>query len=133
MSTETQEERQYVRDFPLNELLGCLYYIAITCLPDIAYAVSYLAGFQADPTKLVCQAVHRHMRYLLQTHDMTLQLGGSIPSLVAMFAGNVATYKSTNGRLVYLGRGSVVCCVCGVDTHQSKYFGYSIIVTRNSS
>ena len=29
MTTETQEERQYVRDFPLKELLGCLNYIAI--------------------------------------------------------------------------------------------------------
>ena len=112
MTTETQEERQYVRDFPLKELLGCLNYIAITCRPDIAYAVSYLAGFQADPTKLVCQAVHRLMRYLLQTHDMKLQLGGSIPSLVAMcdsdFAGDVVTHKSTSGHLVYLGGGPVV-------------------------
>ena len=46
-STETEEERQYVRDFPLKELLGCLNYIAITCRPDIAYAVSYRAGFKA--------------------------------------------------------------------------------------
>lgn len=45
-------------DLLLKEILGRLIYISITCRPDIACAVSYLAGFQADPTKLVCQAVH---------------------------------------------------------------------------
>ena len=79
---------------------------------------------------------------------MILHLGGAIPSLTAMcdsdFAGDVVTHKSTSGHLVYLGGGPVVWYSKKqkVITHSTaeaefvaltyKYFGYSIIVTRNS-
>ena len=112
MVQETAAERDYVRKFPLRELLGVLNYVAITCRPDIQHAVSYLARFTADPANLVCRAVKRVMQYLLNTHDTKLHLGGEVPSLAAMcdsdYGGDVVSYKSTSGHVVYLGNGPVI-------------------------
>ena len=93
-------------------MLGVLNYVAIICRPDIQYAVSCLARFTADPTNLVCRAVKRVMHHLSNTHDVRLHLGGEVPSLVAMcdsdYGGDVVTFKSTSGHVVYLGNGPVV-------------------------
>ena len=74
MVVETPAEREYVRKFPLRELIGVLNYVAMTCRPDIQYAVSYLDRFTAEPTNLVCKAVKRVMQYLLNTHDIVWRL-----------------------------------------------------------
>ena len=112
MTNESYKQRRYVSKFPLRELLGILNYIAGTCRPDIAYATSYLARFTADPTKLVCLAILRLLKYLLNTHDRRLHLGGVRPSLVAMcdsdFAADLETRYSTGGHIIYLGSGPVV-------------------------
>ena len=112
MVVETPAEREYVRKFPLREILGVLNYVAMTCRPDIQYAVSYLSRFTAEPTNLVCKAVKRVMQYLVNTHDTQLHLGGEVPSLTAMcdsdFGGDTVGYKSTSGHIVYLGSGPVV-------------------------
>ena len=114
MTNESYKQRRYVSKFPLRELLGILNYIAGTCRPDIAYATSYLARFTADPTKLVCLAILRLLKYLLNTHDRRLHLGGVRPSLVAMcdsdFAADLETRYSTGGHIIYLGSEPVIWC-----------------------
>ena len=112
MTPQSPAEHRYVANFPLKEMLGVLNYVAITCRPDIQYAVSYLARFAADPTNLVCRAVYRVMQYLLNTHDLQLHLGGDVPKLSAMcdsdFGGDAVGSKSTSGHIIFMGRGPVV-------------------------
>ena len=57
--------------------VGHLLYLSTKTRPDIAYAVSDVARFSADPTEEHCIAVKHIMRYLNGTRDMGLLYDGS--------------------------------------------------------
>ena len=55
-------------------------YVVIGTQPDIAYAVSYLARFMANPGHAHWEAVKRVIRYLKGTKDwkLVLRKGGTL-------------------------------------------------------
>ena len=65
-----------MRHKPYREALGALMYAAVATRPDIAYAVSQLARYSANPGMKHWNALRRVYAYLKGTRDLALTLGG---------------------------------------------------------
>ena len=98
------------------QLIGSLGWIATGTRPDIAFAVSYLGRFNADPTVNHWVCAKRVLRYLAGTKHLRLQLslGGEQHSKMSLsgyvdsdFAGDASSLKSTSGYLFFLGVGVI--------------------------
>lgn len=91
--------------------VGLLMYAMLGTRPDIAYAVSVVSRFSANPTAEHCGAVQRILRYLRGTIDLELAFTGSISPLVgysdADWAGDVGTRRSTSGYVSSIGTGPI--------------------------
>jgi len=68
----TQEEKENMKTKPYRELVGSLLWLSLGTRPDIAYAVSQIAKFNANPGPLHWQAVIRILRYLNGTQNLGL-------------------------------------------------------------
>jgi transposase InsO family protein len=94
------------------ELVGSLLYLANTTRPDIAQAVGVLSRYRGTPTTAHMQEGLRVVRYLKDTRDHALQLGGSdipIAGFVdADYAGDLDMRASTTGFVFQVYGGSVV-------------------------
>jgi len=102
----------YVRTFPYQELLGSLLFLAVCTRPSIAFAVGYLARFSTKFNRDACRAMERVLQFVYNTKDQVLVLGGKVARLVAFvdsdFAGDLDSYKSTTGFIVFLGNGPII-------------------------
>ena len=94
--------------------VGHLLYLSTKTRPDIAYAVSDVARFSADPTEEHWAAVKRIMRYLNGTRDMGLLYDGTgskTTSCVgysdADWAGDLDDRKSTSGYVFQISNAAV--------------------------
>lgn len=94
------------------ELIGSLLYLANTTRPDIAQAVGVLSRYRGTPTTAHMHEALRVLRYLKETRDHTLQLGGSNTVLEgfvdADYGGDLDTRASTTGFLFKVYGGAVV-------------------------
>jgi hypothetical protein len=94
------------------ELLGSLLYLSNTTRPDIAQAVGVLSRYRGTPTTAHMQEGLRVIRYLKDTRDMALQLGGSAITLEgfvdADYAGDLDMRASTTGFVFKVYGGAVV-------------------------
>ena len=96
------------------QLIGSLGWIATGTRPDIAFTVSYLARFNADPDDRHWLCAKRVLRYLAGTKKLRLSLGGGMDAGVRLagfvdsdFPGDVGTLKSTSGYVFLLGKGMI--------------------------
>jgi hypothetical protein len=64
-----------MRDVPYREAVGALNWAALLMRPDIAFAVSTVAQFAANPGPVHWEAVKRIYRYLAGTRDLWLTYG----------------------------------------------------------
>ena len=64
-----------MRDVPYREAVGALNWAALATRPDIAFAVSAVARFAANPGPAHWEAVKRIFRYLKGTRDLWLTYG----------------------------------------------------------
>jgi hypothetical protein len=64
-----------MESMPYRELIGSLMYAAIGTRPDIAFAVSMLSQFMANPGKVHWKAAVRVLRYLKGTREHGLWYG----------------------------------------------------------
>ena len=91
--------------------LGKLNYVMVMTRPDIAFPVSKLGQFAANPSAHHWQALKRLYRYLKGTMDGGIQYGGSGRELTGYsdsdWAGDVASRKSTGGYVFTLVNGAV--------------------------
>ena len=71
-----------MRDVPYREAVGALNWAALATRPDIAFAVSTVARFSANPGTAHWTAVKRIFRYLAGTRDLWLSYGESRRALV---------------------------------------------------
>jgi hypothetical protein len=63
----TPEQAAWVARFPYATIVGKIVYLTAITRPDIAYAVSMLSRFMAQPTYRACMAVTRLLNYLSRT------------------------------------------------------------------
>lgn len=71
----TDEEAREMQKIPYRELTGALIWISVISRPDIAFAASHLAQFNANPGHVHWTAAKRVLRYLAGTKDLRLTLG----------------------------------------------------------
>lgn len=88
--------------------VGGLQYLALTRM-DVAFSVNILSQFMHKPTDLHWAALHRLLRYLNGTINQGLVIHRDSPLRLhaytdADWVGNRATYVSTSGHIIYLGR-----------------------------
>ena len=93
-----------------QQVIGSLLYIMIGTRPDIAYAVTKLAQFAANPSEDHLNRALYICRYLLGTADYALIYngkgdGGLIAYADSDWASDPVTRKSTTGYLVKLADG----------------------------
>ena len=64
-----------MRDVPYREAIGALNWAALSTHPDIAFAISTVAWFAAEPGPAHWEAVKRIFRYLAGTRELWLSYG----------------------------------------------------------
>lgn len=93
---------------PYRELVGCLMYISVSTRPDIMYAVSRLARFNACYSEEHWIAAKNVLRYLVGTKSMGLIFQGSEIAAYsdASHGQDKETRRSTTGYLLKIGQCS---------------------------
>ena len=64
-----------MRNVPYCKAVGVLNWAALSTCPDIAFAISTVAQFAANPGPVHWEVVKRIYRYLAGTHDLWLTYG----------------------------------------------------------
>jgi hypothetical protein len=94
-----------------QKLIGSLMYAMLGSRPDIAFAVSMVSRFAANPTPEHMKAAKRILRYLRGTLDYQLTYRGDLTALTgysdADWAGDKDTRRSTGGFVFNVGSGIV--------------------------
>jgi hypothetical protein len=97
--------------FPFREAVGSLLYLATHTRPNISFTVGMLGRAMAAPSAQDVVAVKRLMRYLSETRDYGLALGGTGVSTLIAYSdadwGGDVNRKSTSGALYYFGEDLV--------------------------
>ena len=108
----TSEATGTESNFPYQELVGCLMYLAVSTRPDIAYVTNRLARYVSAPTSNHVAVAKRVLKYLHGTKSVGILLGDSSPSFLdgycdANYGGCEETRRSTTG-YVFTLHGSLV-------------------------
>jgi hypothetical protein len=109
----TPKQLQYAGKFPYRQLIGAILYLNMCTRPDISYAVSILAQFNVKPTFLACKALVRLARFIYNTRNDKLILGGGadIPVITSFcdsdWGGCINTRYSRSGHIIFMGNGPV--------------------------
>lgn len=94
------------------ELIGSLLYIANTTRPDISQAVGVLSRYRMTPTTSHWNEAIRVLKYLRDTRELALTLGGNGPELEgyvdADYAGDLDHRYSTTGYVLSVYGSAVV-------------------------
>lgn len=111
-SPKTEEDRHYMKDKPYREALGSCMWAQVATRPDIAFALSVLSRFQANPGPAHWKAMLHLLAYLKGTisYKITYYKGGSLDPIGfvdADYAGDTDTRRSTSGYLFTVAGGPV--------------------------
>jgi hypothetical protein len=102
---------KYAKNFPFQEVMGSLLYLAINTRPDIAYAVSMLCRFNNNPTFSACRCAVRLLYYVRRTLDYGIKYSGDKLSPEAWsdsdFGGDLDTRRSRTGCMFRMANGPV--------------------------
>ena len=97
--------------YPYGTLVGKLMFLAVATRPDLAYTVSALTRFMANPTTVHWQVAKGVVRYLAQTPERGITYRGSSTELKAYcdadYAGDIDTRKSTTGYVFMMNGGAI--------------------------
>ena len=75
MPATTDQEREFVNDFPYLEIAGALNWLAGTTRPDLSYAVSIAMRYASCYGPAHCHQLLHVLKYLNGTRDIKLVLG----------------------------------------------------------
>ncbi|CAL2256677.1 unnamed protein product [Prunus armeniaca] len=111
-SPQNELEKEEMKNRPYASLVGSLMYAQVCTRPDIAFAISVLGRFQANPGNAHWIAAKKVMRYLQRTKSFmlvyqrqeSLELVGYCDS---DFAGCLDDLKSTSAFVFLLAGGAV--------------------------
>ena len=97
---------------PYRQAIGKLMYTMVSTRPDIAYPVSVLSRYMANPDQKHWKAIKRIFRYLKETRELGLVLGGSDKVTLegysdSDFAGDKETRRSTSAYIFKIGEGTI--------------------------
>ena len=91
--------------------VGSLMYAMLGTRPDIAFPVSVISRFSANPTKSHWEAVKRIFRYLKGTIKYRLTFRGDVQPLTGFtdsdWGGDPDTRRSTDGYVFNVGSGAI--------------------------
>ena len=95
-----------------RELVGCLNYVAVSTRPDVAFALSFLGRYFANPTRQGLVYARDVLRYLVGSKEMKLRFGGVAASELVGFcdadwAGDPESRRSTTGFAFLLNGGAI--------------------------
>jgi len=96
-----------------QSMLGSIMYAMLWTRPDLAYTISLLGQFSANPGPDHWNCMKHVMRYLKGSKSVELQYSGSLDSLNfhgftdSEFAGDQVTRKSTSGHIFMMSGGAV--------------------------
>ena len=107
----TPEEKAAMAKIPYLSAVGSLMYLATCTCPDIAYSISLLARFSANPEHKHWQAVKHLFRYLKHTKQLTYGSSASKELFVtysdADYVRDSDTMRSTGAYVIMMGGGAV--------------------------
>jgi hypothetical protein len=102
---------KYAKNFPFQEVMGSLLYLAINTRPDIAYAVSMLCRFNNNPTFSACRCAVRLLYYVRRTVDYGIKYSGDQLNPEGWsdsdFGGDLDTRRSRTGCMFRMANGPV--------------------------
>lgn len=116
-SSEYEAEGGFIRTY--QEAIGSLMYLMLCTRPDIAYSISNLSKFSANPTREHWKAVKKVLRYLKGTINAKLVFRGNVTHIQghgqyllggytdAAFADCPDTRRSTSGYVFSVGSGAI--------------------------
>jgi hypothetical protein len=94
-----------------QQVIGSLLYLMLGTRPDIAFAVTRMSQFAANPSKEHMDKALYIFRYLVGTQDYTLEYGRKQEGFQAFadadWGSDTSTRRSTSGFLVKLGGAAV--------------------------
>ena len=99
---------------PYKSILGQLLYLAITCRPDIATAVSQAGKYASNPGVTHWSALLHIVRYIQGTRRYTLTLGGNEDSITlnafsdSDWAGDLDKRRSRTGYVVRINNSPII-------------------------
>jgi hypothetical protein len=107
LSPQSDAEVDYMSRVPYSSAVGSLMYAMICTRPDLAYAVSAISRYLANPGEGHWRAVQWILRYLKGTRDICLQFGSSRNGVVGFvdsdFAGDLDKRRSITGYVFSFG------------------------------
>jgi transposase InsO family protein len=113
MSPKTPDEVAAMAHVPYQSAIGSLMYLMLGTRPDLAAAVGILSKFASSPGQQHWVAVKRVMRYIKQTADYRLVLGGTPSGSIVLegwidadWAGDLDNRRSTSGYVFTVGTGA---------------------------
>ena len=133
-----ENPKEVVNHRMYQAIVGSLLYLSTRTRPDIAYAVSSVARFCAEPTQQHWVAVKRILRYLKGTRNYGLSYKKDDESEVtgysdADWAGDIGDRKSTSG-YVFIQAGAAISwksskqtCVA-LSTAEAEYVALSAAI-----
>ena len=122
-----------------QSLIGSVMFLMLATRPDLAYSISSLSRYNANPKSAHLAAAKRILRYVKGTKEAGLTLGGSSLELKgyadAAFADDDATGRSTCGYVFMLGNGAISWAskrqpLVALSTTEAEYIGGSMRGTR---
>lgn len=111
-SPKTDDNPHYMKDKLYCEALGSCMWAQVATHPDIAYALSVLAHFQANPGPAHWKAMVHLLAYLkgMLDYKITYHRGGNLDPISyvdAHYAGDLDTRRSTLGYVFTMAGGPI--------------------------
>ena len=75
-SPKTPEDRALMEKIPYASTIGSIMYAMLCTRPDVAFALSVMSRFQANPGESHWEAVKCILKYMRRTKDLFLVYGG---------------------------------------------------------
>lgn len=106
-----KREEEKATEYPYQNLIGSLMYLALATRPDISYAVSYLSQFNSCYDQEHWVAAKRILRYLKGTKNLALKFHRTGKTLVGMadadWASDKTNYHSYSGYCFKYGGAAI--------------------------
>lgn len=131
------DESESQLDFPYQEIVGSLMYLATYSQPDIAQAVSIVSKFSNNFREIHITIVKRILKYLRGTTNYAIQYGKTkhpnhqVTYANADYAGDLDNRKSRSGTILILNGGPILwlsrkqACTA-TSTTESEYVAASL-------